>query len=194
MSVCQLLCKCLSVAPCLALCAQVFRFFIQETQPVYQAILTPAVQRTRNDLVHMSRTTVSSSGEAASMLRGGGAIPYEGDPISGAGHLGPSKHQLDPSLGPSHGHSSGQRYAAVIVETRPHYALLYVVLNAVWYLPGWALHVVTSATNAGYAQRVLSPHVGATYHALDERSMGINDYNALMKVVVSFAVRDVGGM
>jgi hypothetical protein len=82
-------------------------------------------------------------------------------------------------------HSSGKRYAAVIVETRPHYAMLYVMLNAAWYLPGWTLHVVTSRVNANNVRRVLSPYLSVTYHELDTDNVDIDDYNNLMKVLAA---------
>ncbi len=90
-----------------------------------------------------------------------------------------ARHRSSTSSG---GATSGSsRYAAVIVEARPHYAFLYAVLNAAWYLPGWALHVVHTRLNAGFVRRVLEPYVGVQLHQLDTDNVDIDHYNLLMK-------------
>ena len=73
-------------------------------------------------------------------------------------------------------------YVAVIIETRPHYALEYVVKNVMAHLSSaWSLHVFHGKLNGDFAQTVLSSLHGVKYTELDIEVTSVRSYNSLMK-------------
>jgi hypothetical protein len=68
------------------------------------------------------------------------------------------------------------------VEPRQHYAVEFVVKNALHHLPaGWGVHVVHGKTNGKYVRHVLADMANVRFSEIPVGVMRIFDYNNLLK-------------
>lgn len=74
------------------------------------------------------------------------------------------------------------KYAAVIIEGRPHFAFSYVVRSTMWMLSGdWHLHVFHSLLSEDFVKFALKDIPGTEFNPLDVTNIDIPYYNALLK-------------
>ena len=74
----------------------------------------------------------------------------------------------------------GAKKALVLIEPRQHYALEYVVKNALYHLPGWGLYVFHSHDNEDFVRAALSGVENVEFRRMDTHSLAIADLNRML--------------
>lgn len=70
--------------------------------------------------------------------------------------------------------------ALVLIEPRQHYALEYVVKNALYHLPGWGLYVFHGHDNEDFVRSALSGVDNVEFRRMDTHSLTISDLNRML--------------
>ena len=68
----------------------------------------------------------------------------------------------------------------VLIEPRQHYALEYVVKNALYHLPGWGLYVFHGHDNEDFVRSALSGVENTEFRRMDTHSLTIADLNRML--------------